>query len=264
MLDASLRKYLRSPNAQDNKYTRGVMGAVIVSDDFPGAAILGVGAAARTGVGMIRYVGPPQVAQLVLASYPEVVIGSGHVDAWLLGSGVSVRSEAQAAAIREASRSSVAKVLDAGALQIVDWSEIEPGTCILTPHAGELARLLDSFSRHLELDYEAVALAARLTNQVVLLKGNTTLIATPDGQVLAVGPNPTVLATAGTGDVLAGIIGALLAANATNSSEHDLAPIAALAVEIHSEAARRASANGTVVAHDLIAQIAQVVSAWQS
>ena len=212
---------------------------------------------------MIRYVGPRQVSDLVSTTYPEVVLGVGKVDAWVLGSGVSMQADAQIEVIREAVQSPVAKVLDAGALQCVDWNTVPARTCILTPHAGELARLLDSFSQHLDLDYEAVARAAFLTNQVVLLKGSTTLIASPDGNVIAVGPNPSVLATAGTGDVLAGILGALLAANTIPNEEVNLVEIAVLAVEIHSEAARRSSANGTVVAHDLISQIALVVSEWQ-
>lgn len=274
MLDESLRRYLRGPKPEDNKYTRGVLGVVTGSEEFPGAAVLGVGAAARSGVGMIRYLGPTQASELVLSAYPEVVLGAGRVDAWLLGSGVSASASSQIEHIRQAVLDQRPKVIDAGALGVIDWDAVTPGTCILTPHAGELARLLDSFSKHAELDYEAVSLAAAITQQVVLLKGNTTLIASPSGEVVAVGPNPSVLATAGTGDVLAGIIGALLASNSVAMSEEqstpvnfsllDLPAIAELGVEIHSEAGRRAVSNGSVVAHDLIPQVAKVVSEWQS
>jgi hydroxyethylthiazole kinase-like uncharacterized protein yjeF len=222
---------------------------------------------------MIRYVGPAQASELVLSAYPEIVLGEGRVDAWLLGSGVSANAASQIEHVRHAVLDDRPKVIDAGALTVIDWDAVAPGTCILTPHAGELARLLDSFSKHVELDYEAVGLAAAITQQVVLLKGNTTLIASPSGKVVSVGPNPTVLATAGTGDVLAGILGALLASNSgasTSQAEHaelslfDLTAIAELGVEIHSEAGRRASSEGTVVAHDLIPQVAKVVSEWQS
>lgn len=263
MLDESLRGYLRSPGPNDNKYTRGVLGVVTGSSEFPGAAVLSVGAAARTGVGMIRYSGPPEASELVLGAYPEVVLGQGEVDAWLLGCGVSAQAVAQIEIIRAAAIGGAPKVIDAGALSVIDWSTVAPMSCILTPHAGELARLLDSFSQHSDLDYEAVVKAASLTNQVVLLKGNTTLIASPDAGVTAIGPNPPALATAGTGDVLAGIIAALLALNARDTEDLDLVSLAALGVEIHSEAARRASANGTIVAHDLIPEIALVVSEWQ-
>jgi hydroxyethylthiazole kinase-like uncharacterized protein yjeF len=251
---------LHEPQSGDNKYSRGVLGFVTGSDRFPGAAVLGVTAAMRTGVGMVRHVAPASVTNLLLEVRPEVVAGFGRAQAWVLGSGVPVDDELQVANILEAASQKCPLVIDAGALELVDYSTLDPKTCILTPHAGELARLLDHFGKHLDLDYEAVVAAAAITNQVVMLKGNTTLIADPLGEVRAVGPNSTALATAGTGDVLAGILGALLATNA--ASGLNLLDVCELAANIHSEAATRAADAGPVVALDVAEQVRAVVRDW--
>lgn len=260
MIPERLSYLLHEPQIGDDKYSRGVVGFVTGSERFPGAAVLGVTAAMRTGVGMVRHVAPESVTNLLLEVRPEVVAGFGRAQAWVLGSGVPVDDEVQVANILEAAAQACPLVIDAGALELVDYSGIASQTCILTPHAGELARLLDHFGKHLDLDYEAVVAAAAITNQVVMLKGNTTLIADPLGEVRAVGPNSTALATAGTGDVLAGILGALLAANAT--SEPNLLDVAELAVNIHSEAATRAAEAGPVVALDVAEQVRAVVRDW--
>ena len=253
-----LKHLLRSPSAEDNKYTRGVVGFVSGSEAYPGAALLGVSAAARTGIGMIRYVGPESVAKLVIESRPECVLGFGKVDAWVLGSGIAVDDSSQRENLRVALADERPKVIDAGALTAVDYPSLAPMCAILTPHAGELARLLDSFGRHFELDFEAVQVAAAMTRQVVILKGNTSLIAHPNGEVVAVGPNSPALATAGTGDVLAGILGAILAAN----PDADLVEVAELAVLIHSDAATQASQAGPVVAMDVVDTLRSVVQDW--
>ena len=260
MIPERLSYLLHEPQSGDDKYSRGVLGFVTGSERFPGAAVLGGTAAMRTGVGMVRHVAPTSVTNLLLEARPEVVAGFGRAQAWVLGSGVPVDDEVQIANIREAASQSGPLIIDAGALELVDYSTLEPQTCILTPHAGELARLLDHFGKHLDLDYEAVVAAAAITNQVVMLKGNTTLIADPLGEVRAVGPNSTALATAGTGDVLAGILGALLAANA--EGELYLLDVAELAVLIHSEAATRAADAGPVVALDVAEQVRTVVRDW--
>jgi hydroxyethylthiazole kinase-like uncharacterized protein yjeF len=256
---AHLQHLLRSPNADDNKYTRGVVGFVTGSEDYPGAALLGANAAARTGIGMLRYLGPDSVNRLIIESRPETVLGFGRVDAWVLGSGIAVDNLDQQENLKRALADDKRKVIDAGALTSTDYVQLESLTAILTPHAGELARLLDHFGRHFELDFEAVKAAAAMTRQVVVLKGNTSLIAHPSGEVVAVGPNSTALATAGTGDVLAGIMGAILAAN----PDGDLVEIAELAVTIHSEAAARAAMAGPVVAMDVVDELRTVIKGWQ-
>jgi ADP-dependent NAD(P)H-hydrate dehydratase / NAD(P)H-hydrate epimerase len=192
---------------------------------------------------------------------PETVCQDGRADAWVLGSGIAKDDELRVSAILSHVDAPL-KVVDAGALDVIDFASLEPMTAILTPHAGELARLLDRFGRHFELDYEAVVAAATMLGQVVVLKGSMTLIASPTGEVVAVGPNPASLATAGTGDVLAGIMGALLASNA-HLSDLDLVEVAKLAVSIHSEAARLAERSGPVVALDVAEAVREVVKSWQ-
>ncbi len=252
---------LRGPSAHDDKYSMGVVGFVTGSEAYPGAAILGVTAAMRTGVGLVRYVGPPSVCNLLLEVRPEVVCQDGRAGAWVLGSGVT-KDDVPRVADLIAHASSPLKVIDAGALDVIDFAKLEPMTAILTPHAGELARLLDRYGRHFDLDYEAVVATAGLLGQVVVLKGNTTLIAAPDGSVVAVGPNPASLATAGTGDVLAGILGALLASN-SEAPDLNLVDVAALGVAIHAEAARIAERSGPLVALDVAEAVREVVRQWR-
>jgi NAD(P)H-hydrate repair Nnr-like enzyme with NAD(P)H-hydrate dehydratase domain len=81
-------EWISAPGAGDDKYTRGVLGVVTGSQDYPGAAVLGVEAAHRTGVGMVRFTGPRALRQAVLARRPETVTVSGRVQAWLIGSGI--------------------------------------------------------------------------------------------------------------------------------------------------------------------------------
>src|SRR5688572_29932419 len=83
---------LRRPTAADDKYSRGVLGVRTGSDAYPGAAVLGVDAAWRTGVGMVRYVGADRPTALVLARRPETVAVDGRVQAWLIGSGTDAHS----------------------------------------------------------------------------------------------------------------------------------------------------------------------------
>lgn len=253
---------LRVPSPSDDKYTRGVVGFVTGSEAYPGAALLGVTGAMRTGIGLIRYLGPELVERLILETRPEVVCGAGRADAWVLGSGIDSADDARVSELTTAIDLDGFKVLDALAIQVANYSQMPAMTAILTPHAGELARLLDRFGKHFDLDYEAVQAAAAITGQLVILKGNTTLISDPSGSVVAIGPNPTALATAGTGDVLAGILGALLATNADDPNL-DLVDVAVLGVSIHAEAASRASRQGAVAALDVAESVRGVVRDWQ-
>lgn len=263
MLPNRLQKYLKSPTAGDDKYARGVVGFVTGSLEYPGAAILGVTAAIRTGIGMVRYLGPTSVNDLVLESRPEVVCGDGSVNAWVLGSGVPA---SEASRFEEALQSNAPKILDAGALETCNFETLR-GTAILTPHAGEAAALLSRLDepvdrKVVEGDPEAIALKlAHITGQTVCLKGNITVIANEHGEVVSVGPNPSDLATAGTGDVLAGIMGALLAAH---SDDFDPLDIAQTAVLIHTEAARRLSEGGPIAALELADEVRAVVADWRN
>ncbi|MFY1673896.1 NAD(P)H-hydrate epimerase [Plantactinospora sp. WMMB334] len=239
-----------------HKYTRGVLGAVAGSDAYPGAAVLAVAGAQRAGVGIVRFIGPPGVTDHVLRAVPESVPGGGRVQAWLLGSGVESDS-GQDRAIAEALNSGLPCVVDAGALaecvrQRAAGIRATPGTqVLLTPHAGEVARVFGLLGESIQRDMVesspalyALRLAAQ-ADATVLLKGSTTLIASPEGWLYSQSDGPAWLATAGSGDVLAGIAGALMAQGISAMDA------GAMAAYVHGQAAIRASAGGPIAAGDV-------------
>jgi ADP-dependent NAD(P)H-hydrate dehydratase / NAD(P)H-hydrate epimerase len=261
------------PAGSAHKYSRGVLGVVAGTATYPGAAVLAVSAAALAGVGMVRYVGPAAVAQAVLAARPEVVVGSGRVQAWLLGPGVDPQDEVQAARVREALAAALhdglPTVLDAGALALAP-AELAPWV-VLTPHAGELATLLAGRGETVDraaVEAEPLRWARRahaLTGATVLLKGATTVVVGAQGAVYAQHEAPAWLATAGAGDVLAGLLGALLAGRAEDLTAEPtlVAALAAAAASVHGRAAATAVPGGPVtalaVAHALPATVAGVL-----
>lgn len=259
------RGWLRMPQATDDKYARGVVGLVTGSDDYPGAAVLGVEAAHRSGAGMVRYVGPRRAADLVLARRPETVASLGQVQAWVLGSGTDParRSASLRATLHAALASNVPVVLDAGAL---DLARIGDGPLLLTPHAGELRTLLAGLG--VDTERSAIAdeperwarLAATRTGATVLLKGARTVV-TDGVRIASVEASTHWLATAGTGDVLAGVAGAVLAAHADAIADDPriLVDLAATAAWLHGEAGARASRGGPLVALEVAERVADVV-----
>lgn len=258
--DADAASWLHAPNSGSDKYSRGVVGFATGSVRYPGAALLGVDAALHTGIGMVRYVGPESVSEAVLQHRPEVVLGDARAQAWVVGSGLDsgdpVAMTAAAVVLDEARPA----VVDAGSLSLL--SRHARGLVIATPHAGELAQLLGVTRAAIESEPAQFAeLAARFLGVTVVLKGATTHIAGAGGLVRLESPT-SWLAVAGAGDVLAGIMGAVLASNCAEHevTEDQLVNIAAAAVWIHSEAARRASAGGPFVLADLVARIPAVVA----
>jgi len=255
-------RWIAVPGIDDDKYRRGVVGFVTGSARYPGAAVLGVEAAARTGVGMIRYLGPGRPTRLVLQRRPEAVTVDGRVQAWVLGSGqdAAERDDTTAELLRAALAQRVPVVIDGGAL---DLHGSATGPVLLTPHAGELARLVGRDVDDIRADPSAAALAAaRDLRATVLLKGHTTHVATPDGGMLRVRSAPSWLATAGAGDALAGIIGALLATHADGIADDPalVAPLAATGAVLHGLAAERASAGGPLTILDLVAALPRVIA----
>ncbi|MHA7987191.1 ADP-dependent NAD(P)H-hydrate dehydratase [Rathayibacter sp. CAU 1779] len=258
------RDWIAVPGVDDDKYSRGVLGMVTGSDRYPGAAVLGAEAAARTGVGMIRYVGDDVPAALILQRRPEVVTVGGRVQAWLLGSGMDAahRDPAATDRLRSALAEGVPAVIDAGALDLVSEAR---GPVVVTPHYRELSRLLadggvTASASDIAADPAAwAARAARATGTVVLLKGHVTHVAAPSGEVVDVstGPDAGWLATAGSGDVLGGILGALVATQAdavADGGADALARLAATAAALHGAAAALASsrqAGGPIAALDV-------------
>ncbi|WNY34582.1 ADP/ATP-dependent (S)-NAD(P)H-hydrate dehydratase [Curtobacterium flaccumfaciens] len=202
--------WVTAPTGESTKYRRGVLGIATGSDQYPGAAVLGVDAAVHTGVGMVRHVGPSRATDHVLTRRPEVVSGGGRVQAWLVGSGISAPSlgdldEATASGFSHASDDGVPVVVDAGAIPLVDLGPL----AVLTPHAGELASFLGADRADIEQDPAAAALrAAERVRQRRAAQGERTHVVTPDGSVRLVASSATPwLAAAGAGDVLGGVLG---------------------------------------------------------
>ncbi|WP_210479151.1 ADP/ATP-dependent (S)-NAD(P)H-hydrate dehydratase [Naasia sp. SYSU D00948] len=258
----------RVPEEADDKYSRGVVGILTGSAEYPGAAVLGVEGAARTGAGMIRYLGDEGAARYVLQRRPEAVTAPGRVQAWVIGSGMDAarRSEELREQIDAALAQGLPVVLDAGAL---DLAGAPSGPTVVTPHHGELATLLTA--RGTAVDRAGIAAdpggwAARAAAElgvVVLLKGHRTHIARPDGTGFRLQAGPAWLATAGSGDVLAGILGALAASRSDElrADPARIARVAAAAVWLHGRAGERASAGGPLVALDIAAAVPATIAA---
>lgn len=246
------RRVLRVPVAESDKRTRGVVALLTGSDAFPGAAVLGVEGAWRAGAGYVAYIGPRRAADLVLARRPETVtIAPGErpprPHAWVIGSGTDVRALAdRRTGLVQPLRESTPVVVDAGALDLLPAPE---APVVATPHEREFAVLRSALTladlgsealRDPSARTEAVRETAAVLRGAVLLKGATTLVS--DGSaVLAVEAGTPWLAAAGTGDVLAGVIGALVAADRAAGSETPLAEIAAAGAWLHGRAGRIAA-----------------------
>ncbi|MCX5405171.1 NAD(P)H-hydrate dehydratase [Streptomyces sp. NBC_00335] len=210
---ADVAGLLPEPTASSDKYRRGVVGIVAGSARYPGAAVLAVAGALRGGAGAVRYVGPPAVAEAVLARYPETLIGPGRVQAWVVGPGLGDEGGPE---VREALAQPVPVLVDADGLRGLDPGQLRARAAptLLTPHAGEAAALLGVSRETVEAGrLEAVRGLAERYGAVALLKGSTTLIAPAGPGPVRVNPTGTPwLATAGSGDVLSGLAGSLLAA----------------------------------------------------
>jgi hydroxyethylthiazole kinase-like uncharacterized protein yjeF len=251
------------PKPGDDKYSRGVLGVVTGSTAYPGAAVLSVDAALHTGVGMVRYLGDDRPTTFVLQRRPEAVTADGRVQAWLLGSGMdaSLREPATADRLRTALGSGVPIVIDAGALDLIGQAA---GATIITPHFRELATIVGLSRDEVAGDPgSAAANAAEKLGVTVLLKGHRTYVAAPDGTRLAAASAPAWLATAGAGDALGGVLGALVATHseAIAADSSMLARLAVTASVIHGLAASRASGGGPFTVLDLVGAIPPVIAA---
>jgi hydroxyethylthiazole kinase-like uncharacterized protein yjeF len=238
--DADVRVLYPVPHGESDKYSRGVLGLMAGSTQYPGAAVIATAGALGGPIGMIRYVGPDAVAAEVRAAHPEIVAVEGRVQAWAVGSGLG--DELDVHQVRELLEAEEPVILDADGLKALDDSGDHEGV-LATPHAGELARLLGVERSAVEAErLKHARLAAERFDATVLLKGATTVIAAPDGHV-RVNTNATPwLATAGAGDVLAGLCGAFLAAGLTTLDA------ASLGAYLHAAAANLASADGPITA----------------
>ncbi|MFC9296233.1 NAD(P)H-hydrate epimerase [Streptomyces sp. NPDC057011] len=248
---ADVAGLLPVPTASSDKYRRGVVGIVAGSAQYPGAAVLAVAGALRGGAGAVRYVGP--AADAVLARYPETLIGPGRVQAWVVGPGLG---EGRAGEVAQLLAQDVPVLVDADGLRGLDAEVLRARTAatLLTPHAGEAAALRGVSRESVEAGrLAAVRELAGAYGSAVLLKGSTTLVASGGGLV-RVNPTGTPwLATAGSGDVLSGLAGSLLAAGLSGPDA------GAVAAYLHGLAARLA--GSPVLAH----QVAEALpAAWQN
>ncbi len=285
------------PGPAAHKYARGVLGLVAGTAAYPGAAVLAASGAVLAGVGMVRYLGPDVAARAVLTAHPEVVVGDGRVQAWAIGCGVdptlmpatdptAEQVERLRRVLARAVAHSVPTVADAGALALLP--DRLPPWIVLTPHAGELARLLSARLREgrgrpephgavpegdgpdgaitrTQVESEPLRwarLAHELTGATVLLKGAVTVVVGPQGAVYAQADGPAWLATAGAGDVLTGVLGALLASRATEVVEDPIlaAALAAAAALVHGRAAHHANPGGPVTALAVAAAVPATVA----
>ncbi|MGI8328582.1 NAD(P)H-hydrate dehydratase [Actinomadura scrupuli] len=261
--------------AESDKYRRGVVGVLAGSERYPGAAVLSTGGAVRAGAGMVRFASVQNVVDLVRQWWPEAVttviepgdarsaMDMGRVQAWIAGPGLGTDEHAEAL-VAAVLNTDLPVLIDADGLTVLAERgarrrelQRRAAPTVLTPHAGELARLLGAQREDVEARrLEHVRRAAAELSATVLLKGSTTLIAEPDRPVRA---NPTGtprLATAGTGDVLSGLIGALLAGGLPAL---DAATAGAF---LHGLAARLAAPEGAPIgAHDVVAALPQAFDA---
>ena len=287
--DATLARYLLKPEADSHKYSRGVVRIIAGSQRFPGAGLLCVAGASHSGVGMIRLNAPERVENLVLAAHPQIVPDgsalTGACDALVLGPGLDAQKADWEAAAQLLENTPA--VIDASALEPV-CALIKEGKLrlrahhILTPHDGELARCLNLFagtdtdktageiagkladkadkplgkfasqtSPALQRRIQGAQQLAALTGACVLAKGNRTVVVDTNSQVYLLPAATPWLATAGSGDVLAGLMGGLLALNVRAGAGHvgtTVASAAALAPEIAQLAARLHALAGQLAA----------------
>ena len=260
--DADIAALLPVPGPESDKYRRGVLAVRAGSAPYRGAAVLTVGGALRTGVGMVRYAGPEPVVDQVLSRWPEAVaeaidplssarLDPGRASAVVIGPGRGTRP-GNADELRVVLESDLPVLADADAITVLadgtlaDLVRERPAPTLLTPHAGELARLLGTERAKVEARrLEHVTRAARELDCAVLLKGSTTLIAHPGSPVAANATGTPLLATAGSGDVLSGVIGALMA------SGLPAVEAAVCGAHVHGRAAVLARGGAPISASDL-------------
>src|SRR5580704_7204788 len=238
---------LPRPGPESDKYRRGVVGVLAGSDRFAGGAV-------RGGAGMVRVVTASVPAAVVRQTWPEVVLtvhpddgdwdlpsSVGRVQAWVAGPGMGTGPDA-VARLAAVLATDLPALVDADGLTILSQHpDLLPRTAptLITPHAGELGRLLGADPAAIEARrLEHARRAAERLGLTVLLKGSTTVIASPGEATALVNPTGTPwLATAGTGDVLSGLAGALLAQGL------EPAWAGAAAAYLHGLAARLAAAG---------------------
>lgn len=254
------------PAADAHKHARGRLGVVSGKANQTGAARLAARAGLRIGAGVVRILCPPDATAVIASAIEAVMLTPFRSEEALIEAvdGMDAVVIGPAAGVNDATRAHVRALAGTGAALVVDADgltvfETWPGDLfavldrddVLTPHEGEFKRL---FPGLLDRGREAAArAAAQQAGAVVVLKGPATVIAAPDGRLAVNGNGVPWLATAGTGDVLAGMIGGLMA------QRMDSFDAARAAVWMHAEAARGFGPG--LIAEDLPERLPQVLAA---
>jgi ADP-dependent NAD(P)H-hydrate dehydratase / NAD(P)H-hydrate epimerase len=262
LTDADAAARLEPPSSDDDKYSQGVVGIVAGSATYPGAGVLCTGAALRTRPGLVRYAGT--AADGVRAAWPEAIVtegrpsDAGRVQAWVVGPGMGTDDDARSV-LAEVLASDQPVLLDADGLTMAAAEQAlvrnRQAPTVLTPHDREFARF------GAEVSPDRVAAARRLAADlgvVVLLKGDATVVADPEGTVFVNGTGTPWLATAGTGDVLSGIAGAVLATQGATGLP--TVEAAAVAAHLHGRTGRLAAERGPVIASDLVRRLPEAIA----
>ena len=249
---------LPSSSTADHKYTRGPV-TIIGGAAMTGAARLAASAARRAGAGLVTIAAPDAAsAQVYRQGEPGVIVTEAALDAllddarrraWVIGPGLAPDAATRAALVRVLGAGRQV-VVDAGALTACAGDPmLLRAAAVLTPHEGEFFRLFGPVGGD---RLTAARAAASRISAVVLLKGPDTVIAAPDGRA-AINDNASAsLASGGTGDVLAGIIGALLAQGVPPFEA------ACAGAWLHGAAAGDGQGRG-LIAEDLLSRLAQLL-----
>ena len=248
-MDNKRSKYLAPIAPTSHKYSRGIVGVIAGSNEFPGAAVLCVGGALRGGAGYIKYFDQnPRATDLVLARFPEVVpVDKGSeltADAWVIGAGSPALKVIPFAPFL---------VLDSIAIPLAKTITGD-SVVVITPHEGEARELgYESEDRA-----ECAKAMARDFRAFVILKGAGTMIASPAGDLITDKEGGPELSTAGTGDILAGLTASLLASWQPTGDEQ-IMEVLGYALKLHGAAGKRAAKSyGAVVASDVLDALTQL------
>ena len=275
---AEIRRLISLPErAEDgNKGSFGCVTVVGGCENYPGAPVLCGKAAYRAGCGLVELVVPEVVRNCGAAGFTEAVwnchaFDSGMVPerknaAVVIGPGLGTEpqsAEKLPGLIGSAGMFAQTLILDADALNLLScdphWYEYIPQNCVLTPHPGEMARLTGLTVAEVQEDRAKLALDRAVEwQQVVLLKGANTVIASPEGYYVVLPYASSALSVAGSGDVLAGVIAGFAA---QGKPAFDAAWLGA---EIHARAGLLAAAefgnSYSVMAGDLIAHVPEAIT----
>lgn len=271
---ADIASCVPEPSARDYKYSRGVVGIAAGSRRYRGAAYLATGSARRGNAGMVHFLDRGDgLAPGVVERFWDVVTSTdapaslSRVRAWAVGPGLGDDGQQT---VHEVLAAEVPAVLDADALRILGLDAADAlrgrgAPAVVTPHLGEFAALGFAVREGAEADrLESARAAARALGAVVVLKGPGTVTASPSGVSYIDVEAGAELGTAGSGDVLTGLMAALLAGAAARegSLDHDQAAfVAASAVALHGIAGRLAAEGGRpVTAMDVIDRLPAAVA----